>query len=207
MNWIERLYHVRGQDAYSQNCEGILLEYIFHVIGEDTRTFIDIGGGDGFYLSNTRHLKNIGWAGMVLDRENSMEVDCQNIVSYIEAIFDNPDLISIDTDGNDYWLLQTILEHDFRPRVIIAEFNAMYTDSRTIAYNPKHVWEGDSYYGFTFEAGQKLAERFGYVVIGQVADMNMIMVRKDLVKVPIPSVTYKQNDFFHRSSRQDWIFV
>lgn len=201
------MYEIKGKDLYSQNGEGLLLEYIFHCIGDRNNKFVDIGGSEGFFLSNTKHLSNLGWYGIVLDRETGVEVNCRNVVSYIEAVFEGPDLISIDTDGNDYWLLETILEHNFRPRVIIAEFNAMYTDSRTIVYNPDHVWQGDSYYGFTFEAGQALAERFGYKVIFQVANMNIIMVREDLVKVSVPPVTYKQNDFFKISEKVDWVMI
>lgn len=94
------------------------------------------------------------------------------------------------------------------PSVIIAEFNASYTDSRTIKYNPDHVWVGDSYYGFTFDAGVKLAEKHGYKVIFQIADMNMIMVREDLIKgLYIPPVTYKQSDYFTLSERTDWVWI
>jgi hypothetical protein len=84
----------------------------------------------------------------------------------------------------------------------------MYTDSRTIAYNPDHVWAGDSYYGFTFEAGKKLAEKHGYKVIFQLADMNMFMVRADLIEgLTFPEVTFKQNDFFKLSTRTDWVTI
>lgn len=207
MNWIERIYEIKGKDLYSQNGESLILEYIFSQFGYKSKTgFVDIGGGDGFYLSNTRHLSNLGWEGVVLDRENGIDINTDNVISWIEE--ERCDLLSIDIDGNDYWVLESILNSMFEPSVIIAEFNAMYTDSRTIAYNLDHVWAGDSYYGFTFEAGKKLAEKHGYKVIFQVADMNMIMVRADLIEgLHIPEVTYKQNDFFKLSERTDWIFV
>lgn len=210
MNWIERLYEIKGKDLYSQNGESLILEYIFSQFKyRQTLRFLDIGGGDGFYLSNTRHLANLGWGGMVLDRENGIDVNAENIIEWFQkSSRGGTDLISIDIDGNDYWILDKIISEGYEPSVIIAEFNAMYTDSRTIAYNPDHVWAGDSYYGFTFEAGKKLAEKHGYKVIFQVADMNMIMVRDDLVEgLHIPEVTYKQNDFFKLSTREDWVYV
>lgn len=210
MNWIERLYEIKGKDLYSQNGDSILLEYIFSQFqrrNNKAPRFIDVGGGDGFYLSNTRHLANLGWEGLVLDRENGIDVNAQNIIEWFEEL-DGADLLSIDIDGNDYWILESLFKSMFQPSVIIAEFNAMYTDSRTIKYNPHHVWAGDSYYGFTFEAGKKLAEKHGYKVIFQVADMNMIMVRADLVEgLHIPDVTYKQNDFFKLSTREDWVIL
>lgn len=208
MNWIERLYELKGKDLYSQNGEGFILEYIFdHIpvhVAPDGNRFIDIGGGDGFYLSNTRHLGNLGWVGKVLDRENGIDVNIQNVNELIEG---NVDLVSIDIDGNDFWVIDEILKDQPVP-VIIAEFNAMYTDSRAIRYNPNHEWAGDSYYGFTFKAGEKLAELHGYKVIFQIADMNMIMVRADLIEgLHVPEVTYKQNDYFKLSDRTDWITI
>lgn len=208
MNWIQRLYELKGKDLYSQNSEGYYLEYIFHRLHgyHDNYAFLDIGGGDGFYLSNTRHLGNLGWSGLVLDRENGIEVTIDNILELIDG---KPfDLLSIDIDGNDLWVIDKILKGGYTPSVIIAEFNAMYTDSRAIRYNKDHVWAGGSYYGFTFKAGEKLAELHGYKVIFQIADMNMIMVRADLIEgLEIPEVTFKQNDFFKLSDREDWIKI
>lgn len=209
MNWIERLSEIEGKDLYAQNSEGLILEYIFNSLYgyRGNLKFIDVGGGDGFYLSNTRHLANMGWNGLVLDRENGIDINAENIYGWLDKK-QGCDLFSIDIDGNDYWVLESVFKYMYDPAVIIAEFNAMYTDSRTIAYNPDHVWAGDSYYGFTFEAGKKLAEKHGYKVIFQVADMNMIMVREDLIEgLHIPEVTYKQNDFFKLSPRTDWVMI
>lgn len=213
MNWIERIYDIKGKDLYSQNSEGLILEYIFSKITPHEKYFIDIGCGDKFILSNTRHLVNLGWSGIELDKVYENEVTVENILNYLPSLPDNfylrqnTALLSIDVDGNDYWIIQKILT-TFNPWVIIAEFNAMYTDSRTIKYNPDHEWAGDSYYGFTFDAGVKLAEKHGYKVIFQIADMNMIMVRADLIEgLTIPPVTFKQNDFFKLSERTDWIWI
>lgn len=203
MNWIEGLYELKGKDAYSQNGEGIYLEYIFHHLGINKGSFVDIGAGDGFNLSNTRHLKNLGWDGVQLDRITGHDINTSNIISYFVK---TPDLVSIDIDGNDYFVLDKILTHK-SPAVIIAEFNAMYTDSRTIKYNPDHEWAGDSYYGFTFEAGVRLANIHEYRVIFQNDNMNMYLVKDDLIKVDVPPVTYKQNDFFKLSERTDWIWI
>lgn len=211
MNWIERLYEIKNKDLYSQGGEGLILEYIFHSLYgyKSELGFVDIGGGDGFHLSNTRHLSNLGWYGLVLDKENGVFITKENVLNHVRHPNQNHkmDLLSIDIDGNDYWVLNELLDQ-FRPSVIVAEFNAMYTDSRTIAYNPNHVWDGDSYYGFTFEAGVKLAEKHGYKVIFQTGDMNMFMVRADLIEgLNVPPVTYKQNDFFKLSDREDWIII
>lgn len=204
MNWIQRLYELKGKDAYSQNGEGIYLEYIFEKIGTQYKKFYDIGGGDGFYLSNTKHLANLGWDGVVLDRENGIDINVENVLEHIEDDFD---LLSIDIDGNDYWVIQKILtEH--KPRVIISEFNPAFTDSRAIEYNKRHVWGGDDYYGFSFDAGLKLADKHGYKVIGQIGNMNMIMVNQNILgNIVIPEFCYNVTEYFTKSERKDWIWI
>lgn len=211
MNWIESLYKYDNKDPFAQNGEGRMLEYIFNNIRPDLKPSqcqcIDIGGGDGEYLSNTAHLKYIGWSQVVLDKQNGHFVKKDNVFDMVYGL--SRDILSIDIDGNDYWILDELLSKwSSNPLVIIAEFNAMYTDSRTIKYNHDHVWAGDSYYGFTFEAGLKLAEKHRYKVIFQIADMNMIMVRADLIEgLYIPPITYKQNDYFKMSERTDWVWI
>lgn len=204
MNWIERLYDLKGKDLYSQNGEGFYLEYILESLKISTDKFMfDIGGGDGFYLSNSRHLRSLGLKSLIFDRENGININQENCLDSKAYL---PTIISIDIDGNDYWILQRQIPF-YEPSIVIAEFNSAFTDSRTIKYNPDHVWDGTDYYGFSFEAGKKLAESNGYKVIFQVANMNMIMVREDLIKVSIPEVKYEQVEFFEKSNREDWVFI
>lgn len=208
MNWIERMYEIKGRDLYSQNGEGLYLEYLQNSLGLQSSFMFDIGSGDGFVLSNSRHLSHLGWSVLCFDDLIGKHVNLENCL----RLSDNPSItwptiISIDIDGNDYWILDKQLPY-FKPSIVIAEFNASYTDSRTIAYNPYHEWAGDSYYGFSFDAGVNLAEKHGYKVIFQIADMNMIMVRKDLIDgLYVPPVTFKQSNFFKMSERTDWVMV
>lgn len=204
MNWIERMYELKGRDPYSQNGEGLYLEYVYHCIPyKNTRPSIyDIGSGDGFHLSNSRHLSlNCGWFSLKRDIEDRVTID-----NCIDKDF-SPTVISIDIDGNDYWILDKQIPY-YEPAIIIAEFNPAFTDSRTIKYNPDQVWAGDDYYGFSFDAGVKLAEKHGYKVIFQIADMNMLMVRKDLIEgLYVPPVTFKKSDYFKMSERTDWVII
>lgn len=221
MNWIERMYEIKGKDLYSQNGEGLLLEYIWHSLSplNKVTTMFDIGAGDGFIISNSRHLSNLGFPVRRFDKSNGQFLTCENLFECIKHEWLIPSIVSIDIDGNDYWIIDKFLSTlpslfttprgiQTLPKVIIAEFNPAFTDSRAIAYNPDHVWAGDDYYGFSFAAGEKLAEKHGYKVIFQVADMNMIMVRKDLIEwLYVPPVTFNKSDYFKKSERTDWVFI
>lgn len=210
MNWIERMYEIKGKDLYSQNGEGLLLEYVLNSIGDrfTEKSYLkigDLGSGDGFYLSNSKHLENLGCQVYYAEKENGFFVTKDNLH---EVFWDTNklDILSIDIDGNDYWVIDSFL-NDHYVNIIISEFNPAFTDSRTIKYNPYHEWAGDDYYGFSFEAGKKLAEKHGYEIIFNVANMNLIMVRKDLITVPVPPVTYEQVKFFKESNRTDWVWI
>ena len=203
MNWIERMYDLKGKDAYSQNGESYYLEYVHQCLNIHSTTMFDIGGGDGFYLSNSRHLKNNGFNVQIFDVENGFKVTAENCLG---ATAWYPTIISIDIDGNDFYILDQQMPY-YRPSIVCAEFNPAFTDSRTIKYNPDHVWVGDDYYGFSFEAGKKLSEKHGYEIIFNVANMNLIMVRKDLINAHVPPVIYKQDNFFTPSNRTDWEWI
>lgn len=201
------MYELKGKDLYSQNGEGVLLEYIFRkqVFSGKMFAFADIGADDFFHLSNTRHLRHLGFVGLCLDKLDGNFLTVENIASYLGKDFYN--LISIDVDGNDYWMLEAMLP-TYKPDVVVAEFNPAFTDSRAIKYNPDHVWDGTDYYGFSFAAGVKLAEKHGYKVIFQTGNMNMFMVRANLIgDLKIPPVTFEQQDFFKKSERTDWVMI
>src|SRR5689334_6540191 len=137
MNWIEELHTITEKDEWSQNGEGVILKHIFQNISMGSKYDVDIGGGNGEYLSNTKSLDE-QWIRLILDRENGCNVTIDNILEEINKIIFTLTLISIDIDGNDFWILEKVLSSGLKPNVIVAEFNPRYTDSRTIAYNPDH---------------------------------------------------------------------
>ncbi len=46
-----------------------------------------------------------------------------NVMQIFKDFPPTMDFLSIDTDFGDFWLLKTILEGGYRPRVIVVEFN------------------------------------------------------------------------------------
>lgn len=193
MDWIN---HIIDQNLtgnkYSQYGEEIYLDFIFKNIGTTNKHLVDIGANDGKWLSNTRRFIESGWTGLLIDGKEfegvkKHFVTKENILFILER-YKTPiefDLLSIDIDGNDYWILQKILSV-YRPRVIISEYNAEHLDCKTIKYDPNFQFKMDDYYGYTFKAGQKLAEKTGYKVIFQNSNLNLYYLRADLYKWDYP---------------------
>ena len=76
------------------------------------------------------------------------------------------DLLSIDIDGNDYWVWKAVV--DYRPRVVAIEYNAMVPpdQARTIAYEPSFIWKKTDYMGASLLALEKLGKEKGYTLVG-----------------------------------------
>ena len=82
------------------------------------------------------------------------------------------DLLSIDMDSYDWWMLEKILEGGYRPRVIVTEYNMMMAinESKTILPPEDNkswkMWDGTTrYYGSSILAVKYLMKRFNYSLI------------------------------------------
>jgi hypothetical protein len=92
------------------------------------------------------------------------------------------DLLSIDIDSYDYWIWGAL--HDYRPRVVVIEYNAtMGPDGFwTIPYDPHRRWQRDRYMGASLTAMAHQGHRLGYALIGTTrGGRNAFFVRGDLL--------------------------
>lgn len=201
MNWIKELRKVnRKPNKYSQYGEECYLRHIFDNVGTTNKYFVDLGANDGLWLSNTRLFKEKGWDGLLVDGKQ-FEGVVQSFITkenILKTLKDNNvpkefDLLSIDIDGNDYWILDKVLTK-YSPRVIISEYNSEHTDCKTIKYDPKFEFRANDYYGYTFKAGLKLAEKHGYIIIHQSSNLNLYYLRKDLL--PLGTEIHVESDYF-----------
>lgn len=91
------------------------------------------------------------------------------------------DLLSVDTDFKDFWLLQKILAAGYRPRVVITEINSFLgpTAAKTVPLKTSETM-GNTYnrfYGYSVSAGWLLGRHYGYsMVYCETAGVNCIYV-------------------------------
>ncbi len=90
------------------------------------------------------------------------------------------DCISIDVDGNDYFLMETL---NFKPKLIIIEYNFWLSkeESITMPYQEDYSWDGNIYYGASLLALNNLANKKNYRLIAiDSSCTNAFFIRNDL---------------------------
>jgi len=168
-----RRYEAR---VYSESGEDGVLRRIFEVIGAASRYFVEFGAWDGQHCSNTANLRlHHGWSGLLMegsDRADGELVQREFVTAEnVQALFGKYavprwfDLLVIDIDGNDYWVWKALVDHV--PRVVVIEYNVLFGAhlSRTMPYDPAHVWDRTAYHGASLAALRKLGAEKGYALV------------------------------------------
>ncbi|MGD1067429.1 MAG: hypothetical protein ABR975_11485, partial [Vulcanimicrobiaceae bacterium] len=129
----------------SQNGEGGILKELFFRLGQGDRFFVEFGVGDGSECNTAALAGTYHWHGLYIEGASSLyeglrqryavreDVRCvqamitaENIAGLFAAagVPTTFDLLSIDVDGNDWWLWRAL--RAYRPRVVVVEYNAAY---------------------------------------------------------------------------------
>lgn len=193
--------------VFSQFGEDGILEWLVHWIRPRHASFVEFGV-ENYMEANTRFLLlNRNWKGLVMDgslahmehvRSSTLHwrndlktvaafITAENINSLLEqAGFDGPlGLLSIDIDGNDYWVLRSIqrLESD----ILVVECNPIFGDRHavTVPYNPRFerfaAHHSGLFFGASIAAIRELAEQRGYTFLGTCTNgINAFFVRNEL---------------------------
>lgn len=196
-----------GYRVYSQSDEDGILHEILRRIGEGGQKFVEIGSGDGLE-NNTSFLLIQGWRGLWIEgsprkvasakklhemeiAEGRLQVAQQyataaNIDETIKRLAPSElDVLSMDIDGNDYYVLGAI--KSVAPRVIVAEYNAKFPPDVPwiMEHNEAHRWDSTDYFGASLKALEILLSERGYLLVGcNLLGTNAFFVRKDLVRDP-----------------------
>ena len=188
--------------VFSQNGEDGVLAEIFHRIGTTTRWFVEFGIGAGLEGNSVLLADVHRWSGLFIEGSPELFTDlawkysATEEVATVEALVDaanvedlfraagvpeEPDLLSVDIDGNDYWVWQAI--EGFRPRVVVCEYNGLIDPAARLVqpYDPDRGWDGTDYYGASLGAVADLGEAKGYrLVHTDLTGTNAFFVRADL---------------------------
>ena len=194
--------------VFSQNGEDGVIQFLLSRVTVVDKRFVEFGVGD-YSESNTRFLAlHDHWSGLVIEG-NSRDVqrlthdstfwrfDVTVVPAFVtkeninDLLADNGmtgeiGLLSIDVDGNDYWIFDAISA--VRPAIVIVEYNHRFGPDRavTVPYDPAfrrdRAHYSHIYYGASLRALGLAAERKGYALVGcESFGVNAFFVRRDLM--------------------------
>jgi hypothetical protein len=193
--------------VFSQWGEDGIIQYLLSKVPISSTVFVEFGVDD-YRESNTRFLLiNNNWTGflIVCDTNNLEKIRAQdyywrydvtavqNFVTKdnINRIIENAGisggigLLSIDLDGNDYWVWKAISV--VSPRIVVVEYNSVFGNrlAVTIPYDEgfdrTKAHYSNLYFGASMPALCRLAKERGYVFVGSnTAGSNAFFVRQDV---------------------------
>jgi hypothetical protein len=194
--------------VFSQFGEDGILQHLIQETGIDDneKTFVEFGVQD-YQESNTRFLlQGHHWQGLIIDGSDAwMEsvktsslywrynlkaiaawIDRENINDLIlsSGLQGTIGFLSIDIDGNDYWVWERI--SCIKPIIIACEWNSTFGKEHALSipydpgFNRAAAHYSHQYWGASIAALHHLAERKGYALIGtNQAGNNLFFVDKD----------------------------
>jgi hypothetical protein len=194
--------------VFSQFGEDGIIQYLVRqaAIPAALQTFVEFGV-ESYVEANTRLLLiNNNWTGLIIDssRENMAAVensalywkyDLRAMTAFVDA--DNINgliltggfqgeigLLSIDVDGNDYWIWDRI--DIINPIIVIAEYNSIFGSRQavTVPYDPafrrSKAHYSHLYFGCSLRALELVGKRKGYALVGSNSTgQNAFFVRRD----------------------------
>lgn len=131
-----------ARNVHSQNGEdGIIIECVKRM-GITGGHCVEVGGNDGLWMSNTRLLIEYGWSGSFIESDYNLYLKCKEnwqgkdvkvICSLVDGkninafVDDSCDVLSLDTDGNDY---QIFIGLKAKPKIVIIEIDSSIPPDR-----------------------------------------------------------------------------
>lgn len=206
-----------GYKVLSQFEEDGKIAFLFAVLGTKNKIFVDIGASDGVNSNCSNLVLNFGWHGLFIDGNETKinygkkfykkfpdpwdfppkficsMIKKENINEIIkkEGFSGEIDLLSVDIDGNDYWIwdaLECII-----PTVVIIETHVEFgLNNIVVPYDPNYVYPGKhpQYHGASPVAMVNLARKKGYRLVGaNNMGFNLFFVRNGIGEKLVPEVT------------------
>ena len=186
----------------SQNGEDGVLAELLARTGPPSRWFVEIGAGPGLEGNCVLLADALRWHGLFVEADpahhRTLEAKYRrsrhvttlrrrvvpanvNQLLAEARVPREPDVLSIDVDGNDYWIWRAL--RGFAPRIVVIEYNAALgsQDAVTQPLDEAHEWDGTAYFGASIRALEELGRARGYRLVHlESAGVNAFFVRDDL---------------------------
>ncbi|MFT5581741.1 MAG: hypothetical protein ACI9G9_001000 [Psychromonas sp.] len=205
---LPALWKNAGRKVFSQFEEDGLLLFVISQMDELPKTYLEFGADDGIN-SNTANLHfHHDWTGLYLDGNKKaiergrhfykkwgnpkvanptfindfIRVDNINQLITKGGLKGDIGLMSVDIDGNDYWVWEAI--DTISPQIVIIEtHNEFGTHDIVVPYDPDYFYPGKhpEYHGASPVAMTNLAKHKGYRLVGaNELGFNFIFIKEGL---------------------------
>ena len=202
--------------VYSQWGEDGILQHLLRYVPISNKVFVEFGV-ENYLEANTRFLMvKDKWTGLVMDgsevnidyikqddiswrfnlKAQQAFITRENINDLIRAngISGEIGLLSIDIDGNDYWVWEAI--DVVAPTIVIVEYNHRFGSERAVAvpyradFQRSKAHHSYIYYCASLAALCRLGNRKGYAFVGcTTAGNDAFFIRRELKPDAIPELT------------------
>jgi hypothetical protein len=186
----------------SQNGEDGIIAEIVRRIGDGSRFFIEFGvhadQGNCLVLADIMR-----WSGLLIDGNHGVvdaleqkygsnphvavrhaHINTANIDRILSeaGVPEEPDILSIDIDGNDFWVWAAVAS--VRPRVVIIEYNGLLDPMTRLVqpYLPDVAYDRTEFFGASLGALEALGQARGYQLVHtELNGVNAFFVRDDVL--------------------------
>jgi hypothetical protein len=187
---------------FSQNGEdGILGEILRRGGIRSPGTFLEFGGEDGVELNCALLADVLGWRGTFIEADSHkhhvlhrkyaphprvVTGHAMVVPETAESLFDTLgvptelDVLSIDIDGDDYWVWRALKR--YTAKVVVIEINAHLDPKVALVQRPGDgPWQESDFYGASLEAVRLLGVHKGYRLVHvDLTGNNAFFVRNDV---------------------------
>ena len=214
--------------VFSQNGEDGILEFLAGKILNPNKFFVEIGASNGLENNSAYFAICKKWCGICIEgnklaseickaylakvgagypwvKSMNVFVDSKNInILKNEMLTLTPDVFILDIDGNDYYVLKSILNEGILPKILVVEYNSTFglKEAITIPYREDFYVDDiyHLYYGVSIQGWRNMLEEKGYTFLGvESRGVNAFFVRKEefstefIEKVLLNRVDFKDN--------------
>jgi hypothetical protein len=220
--------------GFSQNGEDGILDVLRKQLVRSNRYFIEIGSADGIENNSTWLVLAEKYSGIMIEGNPKLVERIKRMVIHYSigaechcmfvttdtvpelkalALHLDPDIFSLDIDGNDYYIASAILKTGFRPKIFVVEYNSVFGPERsvTIQYDRRFVYtEANSshlYYGVSISGWRNFFSEKGYRFVSVDRNgVNAFFVDTDLFDAEfldaIKPLEYAENQLQYKKYRR-----